>query len=275
MKKVCLILLVPVLLAACKKDSSGSSYGKLLLSKVIEEGMLQYEYIYSADSRLIRTNWYNSNSGQSILSTWFMYEYNDDGTRKQAMQYNGNTGTVRRVYTYNADEKVSRVDVAVKSTTNDNLDDFDYFEVFEYDNKGQVTKVTRKEMNQTLILRRQYDYDDKGNLVHTRLHVNDDGQMEIREDNEILPGDKQIPAHWKKLMIEPEDMDLYEFFAEERKFTAYWIIAAGKITHYNYANRVLNNQGLVTSETIQLKQPNGSVINAFDRSYEYEESKSN
>lgn len=271
--KIFLILLCSLAFASCKKDGAGSNSGKLMLSKVIEEGKLANEYIYAADGKLLRTNWYNSNSGQPKLSTHFTYEYNDNGTRKQDMQYNGYTGVVRRVFTYDAEGKVSRIDVAVKNSTNDNIDDFDYFEVYEYNNKGQLAKVTRRETDQTLVLRRQYSYDDKGNLVHRQLHVFDDGQLEIRENDEIVPGAKQMPDHWKKLLIDPDDMDLNQFFAAGRTLTDYWIITTGRTSNYNYLSRVRNNQGIVTSETIQLMR-NGVEIIAVDRNYEYVEVKS-
>jgi YD repeat-containing protein len=271
--KFILVILFPLVFAACKKDGSKSSSGKLLLSKIITDGLLTNEFIYSIEGKLVRTNFYNTGSGLSKLSYHFMYEHNADGTRKQDIQYNGTMAIVKRVYTYNGAGKVSRIDVAVKNTTGDNIDDADYFEVFEYDNNGQLTKLTRKEMNQSIILRRQYSYDDEGRLVHSDLYVNDDDVMEIRENNVITPGDKQMPDQWKALLVEPEEWDLYQFSIEERTLTDYWLLPAGRVTNYKYQNRVRNTQGMITGETIQAIR-NGVTVYTEDRNYEYVESKS-
>lgn len=273
MKKILIPLALLIIVGACKKEGSGGDSSKLLLSKVMDGGLLKTEYIYSSEGRLIKTNIYTIGGGLSKLSYYFMYDYNDDGTRKQEIQFNQNTGVVRRVFTYDAQGRISRVDRAIKTVSTDNIDDVDEFEVFEYNDKGQLVKITRRELNQAVILRRDYSYDDKGNLVHSKMFYNDNGQMEIREDNEITPGDKQMPGHWKKLLVEPEDMDLYEFFSEGRKYTSYFVIPTGKTLQYSYPNRVRNGQGLVTSETIELQQ-NGATIISADRTYEYIESKS-
>lgn len=239
-----------------------------MLTQVLTGGLLQYEYVFSADGKLLRTNIYNPGGGQTELNYYYLCEYNTDGTRKLDMQYNSNTGVVKRLYTYNDQGKVSRRDVAIKNTTLDNLDKIDHFETFDYDAKGQLIKITQKEANQTLMLTRQYAYDDKGNCIHVQLHIMDDGELEIRENNVIVPGEKQMPELWKKLLIEPDDMDLYQFFAKERTLTDYWIFAAGRVTNFQYPNRVRNNQGLVTSETIEAYR-DGVLQYSENRNYDF------
>src|SRR5687768_459255 len=154
MKKILIPLALLIIVGACKKEGSGGGSGKMLLSKVLDGGLLKTEYIYSSEDRLIKTNIYTIGGGLSKLSYYFMYDYNDDGTRKQEIQFNQNTGVVRRVFTYNAQGRIARVDRAIKTVSTDNIYDIDEFEVFEYNDKGQLVKITRREPNQAIILRR-------------------------------------------------------------------------------------------------------------------------
>src|SRR5688572_17136983 len=113
MKKIFVIILLATSITACKKDGSGSGSGKLLLSKIYFKGLLLTEYIYDTEGRVVRNNNYLTGGGQSTLSTYRLYEYNDEGRLHQVWHFTKDYNpTVRRVFSYNAQGRLTRVDEA-------------------------------------------------------------------------------------------------------------------------------------------------------------------
>src|SRR3546814_8254168 len=49
---------------SCKKDSVPSSPGQPALSKIIKDGALETEFLYVSGKGLVRTNYYDSETGQ-------------------------------------------------------------------------------------------------------------------------------------------------------------------------------------------------------------------
>jgi hypothetical protein len=265
MKKI-ICLLAIAFAFSCKKDGSGSGQHKLLLSKVYFNDLLQSEYIYSTEGRLIRMNYFTIGGGVSSLSTYRIYNYNGDGTIKEVLHYNNShIATIKKVYTYNAQGKVSRIDEASDYTLSSDFDDTDYYFVYDYDAKGQLTKVTSREPNFTLRYYENFSYDDDGNLVYYESRYNDDGQVVLKEKLDIVHGDKKIPEHWQKMLIEPTDFSLYEMFIASKKYTSYWSPPAS-IYEYVYKSRVYNNEGYLTSQVYETTS-SGSIYN---NKYTYE-----
>jgi hypothetical protein len=255
-------------MGACKKDSSGSSSGKLLLSKIFLKGLLLTEYIYDTEGRLVRNNNYLTGSGQSTLSTYRLYEYNDEGKLYQVWHFTKEyTPTVRRIFSYDAQGRLSRVDEATIFTGDDNLDHMDYFEVYNYNASGQLTTETRRFTNYTMHRRSDYTYDDKGNLATEEVWYMDNGSMVLKQKTEINAGAKPMPEHWKALALTPTDMGLYEFFITGKKYTSYYSSPAGDVSNWSYLDRQYNSQGYVVKETWQVESF-GST-NASERTFEY------
>jgi hypothetical protein len=267
MKKIfCFFLLATAF--GCKKDSSGSGSGKMLLAREFREGLLETEILFSTEGKIIRLNNFITGGGTSTLGNYYLYEYNADGSIGEELHFSkDHNPTTRQVYTYNAQGKVSRIDEATVFTGDDDLDNFDYFEVYEYDNKNQVTQVTRRQSNSVLHSRNNYGYDDKGNLISFNGYLQEGGSLVLKQKLEIEPGTRQMPEHWKKLLLVPTDFNWYELYINKKTFTSYYGNPAGLVSVWTYPKRNNNNQGYVITAVNHFESL-GSV-NDIEFTYEY------
>jgi hypothetical protein len=261
---ICLLLVVG--LFACKKDGSGSGSQKMLLAKTFRNGLLEAENFYSTDGKKIRTNLYTSGGGTSTLSIYRLYNYNEDGTLKEVFNFSKtHYATSRKIYSYNAQKKVTRIDEASVFTGDDDLDNMDYFELFTYDNKGQLTQTTRRLINYTMHSTDEYGYDDKGNLILTEGYYWENGGLVLKQKLELEPGSKQMPEHWKNSLIVPTDDNLYEHYLNKKTFSSWW--AGELIAVYTYSTPVYNAQGYVTKLNFHFKS--GNTESDTEMTYEY------
>lgn len=266
MKKFLCFAVMIVFAFACKKNGPGKGSG-LLLSKVFTDGLIEQEYIYSADGKLVRDNTYVIGVGQSTLGFVRTYEYNADGSLKELTCVQQNYGPLyRRVFTWSAQGRVSRVDEASVFHGDDDLNNMDFFELYEYDNKAQLTRVWVKWTNQTMVVRHDFSYDNIGNLVLWKAYRPDNG-LKLKQKMEIVPRTPQLPAHWKKYLVMPRDFNMYELFIEKQTYTSYFVMPAGAVTKYTYPQREYNSQGYVVSETFKVEE-NGNTTTK-ERTYEY------
>jgi hypothetical protein len=268
MKKI-FWLMVIVFAVSCKKDGSGSGSSNALLSKAFREGLLEREYIYDTDRKLVRLNSYLAGGGVSNLSIYYLYEYDDDGRLSEVRHFSkDHSPTTRRVFSYSAAGKVSRVDEATIFTGSDDLDVMDYFEVYDYNAAGQLTKMTRRLTNYTLHRYTDYTYDDKGYLASEEdWYREDNGDIVLKQKTEINPGSKPIPDHWKTLLTTPTDFSFYYLFIPGMKYTSYWLGPAN-VSDWTFINRQQNNKGFVEKQTLSIKYEDGST-GSSDYSYEY------
>jgi YD repeat-containing protein len=267
MKKIFCCILLAASIASCKKDSSGGGSNKLLLSKIYLKGLLETEYIYNTEGKMVRNNNYTTGGGQSKLSTYRLFEYNDDGRISEIWHFSKEyQPTSRRIFTYSPQGRLTRVDEATIFTGDDNLDNMDYFEVYEYNPAGQLTTLTRRHTNYTMHRRSDYTYDEKGNLSKEEDWYLDNGNMVIKQRNELDPWSKAMPENWKALLLVPDDMQLYLLFIPGMKYTNWWLGSAS-VSNWSFVDRQYNNQGLVVKETFQISS-NGSV-NSVEKTYEY------
>lgn len=268
MKKICFFILFASLALACKKDGSGSGSGKMLLSKEFFNGLLQIEYIYSTGGNLIRLNNYTVGGGLSTLSSYRLYEYDVNNNIRQVYHFSKEYNpTVRRVFTWSPQGRVTRIDEATSFDGDDDLDNMDYFEVFAYDVNGQLGSVTRREMNYAMHSITEYTYDDKGCLATFKSTYSDNGDMVLKQQMEIDPDAKPVPEYWKELLVLPTDMGLYEHYITGQKYTSYWSGPIGAVSNWTYIDRQYNNQGYLTKQTERLES-SGSV-NMNERTFEY------
>ena len=102
-------------LFACKKDKADNK--QLLLSKVYEDGLLNYEYQYSADKKPQRRNVYNTNSGQSVYAGFRLYQY-ENGLPKEVSDFNAsNNFWGKYTIQYDINKRPSRLDYYNSSNT--------------------------------------------------------------------------------------------------------------------------------------------------------------
>lgn len=268
MKKICFIIWLAAFAASCKKEGSGSGSGKLLLAKEFRNDLLEGEYIYNTAGKLVRVNFFATGGGLSTLSTYRLYQYDNNGKISEVVHYSkDHNPTVRRVYAYDANGKVSRIDEATAFLGSSDLDIMDYFEVYTYDAAGLLENMTRRLTNYTMHHYTDYTYDNKGSLTGYESWYLDNGNMVLKQKSVVGPGNKIMPNHWKEMMLTPTDFSMHYLYDDTHKYTSYWSGPAN-VTDWSFINRLYNDQGYVTSQTLQIKYEDGS-LGSGDYSYEY------
>jgi hypothetical protein len=267
MKKICCFILLAAFAVACRKDGSGSGSNKLLLSKLFRGGLLETEFIYNTQGKLVRLNYYLAGVGLSTLSSYRLFDYNDDGKISQVVSFSKeHNPTGKRVFTYSAQGKLSRIDEASAFDADDDLDNIDFFEVYNYNAGGQLENMTRRKSNYAMHSSTDFTYDDKGNLTGEESWYQDNGDLVLKQKSEYVPGTKVMPDHWKAFLTTPTDFSLHYLFNAAQNNTTYWV---GELkTDWTFINRQYNSQGYVTSQTLHIEYEDGST-GSSDFSYEY------
>lgn len=253
---------------ACRKDGSGSGSGKFLLAKEFRNDLLETEYIYNTGGQLVRLNFYTTGGGLSTLSGYRLFDYDDEGRLSQELHFSkDHLPTGRRVYSYSAQGKVTRIDEATDYSGGGDLANFDYFEVYTYNDNGLLENMTKRLKNFTLHHYTDYTYDNKGDLVGYESWYLDDGDVVLKEKAAITPGNKPMPAHWKAMLTTPVALSLNYLYDAGHKYTSYWSGPA-YVSDWTFINRKYNSNGYLQSQTLQIKYEDGS-IGTGDFSYEY------
>lgn len=265
MKKIfCLLLIASAV--SCKKEGTGNN-GKPLLSKIYFNDLLYKEFIYSTEGNLVQQNNFSTGGGQSKLSSYVTYNYNEDGTIREEFRYdNHHVALNKMVFTYNGLGKVSRIDEAVDYTGAADFEEMDNYYVYEYDNNNRLKKITCREMDITLKWYEVFSYDEKGELRKDEYYIFDGFDVLLKQKVEIIPGDKKIPEHWQKYLLDPTYFGVYDMYIGGKKYTSYYVQPAS-VSDYSYKNRVYNSQGYLTSQTYETVTNSGTFTN--DYTYEY------
>lgn len=268
MKKIFLIIFLAAAVTACRKDGSGSSKGKTLLSKVFVGDLLTYEFIYNLDGKVTRINHYNTGTGTSILLTYHLYQYNSDGRMSEKLQYAADHKPLRRhVFAYSDQGRLTRVDEATVADGEGDLDIMDYYYTYGYNEKGQLQTMHNYRSNNAYLNHKKFIYDNQGLWQGWEYYIFEDLDFQLKEKIEFWPGGKPIPDHWKHILVVPSDFNLFRLFIPGYEITSYWTGPAGSVLTYAFENREYNNQGFVTKEI--LKVITASSTAETERRYEY------
>lgn len=162
------IILILPLVSCTQSSNSGSSHGiepNLLLSKIIADGKLLYEFSYDSKSRLASLQWFVYQDDSYVES----YEYNsNDQLKKRSCvdPYGGFT----EYYEYNEKGLVRSATKYFESSGNT------WQEEYQYNSKGQIVKgltFTNDEKGGYVT----YKYDESGNTIERKEYDNDDHLM--------------------------------------------------------------------------------------------------
>lgn len=268
MKKIFFVILLAAAATACRKDSSGSAKGKMLLSKIFVNDLLSNEFIYDLDGKLSRINLYVTGGGVSSLAGYYLHQYDSDGRLSERIQYSSDHAPLRRqVYTYSDQGRLSRVDEASASVAEADLDIMDFYWTYNYDVKGQLETIYNYKSNYVYINHKKYIYDNQGLWQGWEYYIYEDSDYQLKEKFEFSPGGKPIPDHWKHFLVVPSDFNLFRLFVPGFKVTSYWGGPTGSDLIYAFENREYNSQGYVTREV--MKVTSTTDFSESERRFEY------
>lgn len=264
MKKYITIAVVIITVFACKKE--GGSGKPLYLSKVFTDDLLSEEYIYSTDKKVIRRNMYSTNTGQSKLYAFRLYEYDDDKISTMRSYNDDGVLADKRVLTYNGAGNVSRMDTYGKDEV------LDYYYIFEYSN-SQLSKIIGYAASPVKKTAEWLFAWNAQNKMHSikRYWLNS-GIVYLSDSAVFDWSDKTMPAHWQlfeSLMINfPIDNTLLFMFADSYYY--YYVNAPPTFgTHY-LTQKTYNSRGYLVSQNYNLDGNNGLGPVIINHSYKYE-----
>src|SRR5690349_5378842 len=138
MKTIVIFLLMVFLFTACKKDKSPGTK-ETLLTKVIKNGKLTDEFIYSSQKRMIRTNAYDEVTGQFAYATGFEYDLTGKLVKENAYsQPDKISGQV--IYTWGQDDRLSQHEY--KSLSGNDSGKIVARVKYTYDGSGRINKLS-------------------------------------------------------------------------------------------------------------------------------------
>jgi len=166
--RICLylfIILILPLVSCTQSSNSGSSHeveSDLLLSKVISDGKLLYEFSYDSKRQLVSLQGFAYQDDSYVES----YEYNSNGLlekRSIVDPYGGST----EYYEYN--EKGLIISVTKHFPSSGNM----WREEYRYNSKGQIVEGLTF-ANEEKRGHVTYKYDEDGNTIERKEYDNDD-----------------------------------------------------------------------------------------------------
>lgn len=268
MKTFFFLLSLVILLFACGKDKGNSNNKQQYLSKVFKNGILETEIFYTSDRKPIRRNFYGTNTGTSVLSSFRIYEYNAENLLETMTEFSKDNNFINKYrIQYGANRKPVRMD----DLKNDNT--VQYNHLFEYDAQGDLVKANIWNNNtnkQTIAI--TYSWSQHRLTKIIRRILNNPPSM---LDSSTYSFSKDLPSHWNYF----EEFAFASLPNGDRTFTDmgldssfyYYVDAPPNTSRATYSQKQYNSRGYLT------KQHFGFIYTSFsnpppenyDRTYEY------
>ena len=270
MKKVFLLLLfIPLFFLTCKKEKDAAK--QLYLSKIYEDGLLTTEYIYSADKKPLRRNFYSTNLGQSVFASLRLYQYSTAGLLDEVVDFTkANTFIDKYKFQYDINKKPSRMDELASDNT------VQYYSVYEYSPTGYLAKFTRyiaSTNKKTFEGRFTNDADGK---IKKLVRYFYSGNNATLNDSTTFTFNSKLPAHWNYFESLP-DMVLpnsYRYFFDMTCDSLFYYHPDTPPfkSSVSFSGKEYNAQGYLSKQTITYVNESNSISTTHsDMSYEYVE----
>jgi hypothetical protein len=254
---------------SCKKDKSPAK--KLWLSKVFRNDLLNYEFFYAGDKKLLRKNNFKTSQGQSVYTGFRLYQYNTDGLVNEITDFNKDNQLVKKTTpVYNINKKVSRLDFM----GDDNVL-LSYY-LFEYGNNGSLFKYTfYNAATNKKGLEARFTYDAGGFLTKI-IRQDFTNNNPVLYDSSTYSISRTLPPHWNYYEMQP----VIGLPAPTGESTFFEMII-GNSFHYNndlpprkttktFSNKINDEDGYLLSQTIFTKIEEGTTTTTNSvMTYEY------
>ena len=198
MKKTLFFLSFALLSISCNDDDVApvKETNDAFVTRISRDGLTSIELLYDVEKRLYRMNYYF----QGSLSTYTLYEYNDDGL-KESRRYDADDHslTYRTVFTL---DNFGRIIKGENYSKPDFLDEPASLSEFEYNASGQLTVKEFRSAGEPVYSREEYTYDADGNLIkEQRTHYPNQEEEYLNSLSEYTPRDQSIPESWENYIF--------------------------------------------------------------------------
>ena len=270
MKKIFILLLIPLFFLTCKKDKGTSK--PLFLGKIYEDGLLTTEYIYSADKKPLRRNSYGTGTGQSVFSSLRLYDYSPDGLLKEVTDFSKtNQFVIKYKLLYDINKRLVRMD----ELASDNSVQFYY--LFEYTTDGYLAKFELFDASPIKKTFEGYFTNDAQGKVKKVLRYWFSGSNPILNDSTTFNFNSKPQAHWNYFEALPvvalPKGDRYFFDMSCDNLFYYYPDAPPLKTNVTFSSKEYNDQGYVVKQQVAYTTEHGGPVinNQYQVIYEYAE----
>jgi uncharacterized protein YcfL len=269
MKKILFIVSLVMLLFACNKDKGNNKNKQQYLSKVFKNGILETEIFYTSDKKPIRRNFYATNTGTSVLSSFRIYEYNAENLLETMTEFSKNNNFINKYkIQYGANKKPARMD----DLKNDNTTQF--YHLFEYDAQGDLAKANIWNDNtnkQTVAITFSWSQHRLTKMIR-RNYLNNPPTM---LDSSTYSFSRDLPSHWNYFETQvfaslPNGDRTFMDMALDSSFY-YYVDAPPSTSRATYSQKQYNSEGYLTKQHFSFIYT--SFYNPppenYDKTYEY------
>jgi hypothetical protein len=249
MKKALLILIVTGFFITCKKDKSPAASKETVLSKIIFNNILVYEFIYSPQKQLMRINEYDEKTGKLGYGAGF--EYDAGGRMVKENQYNpSNKLTGQVVYTWLPAGGLSHHQY--KSLSGADSGKFTNRVNYSYDGAGRISQRAWVDTVSNVIeTSTDLSYYNSNNLRSSSVYYYY-GAPELQWKSEYTDGNS-LPPSLIKHQGWPINFLLFDLVTSERHFTSYNNGTVDSESKETFSDRKYDNAGFLQSQTITRK----------------------
>lgn len=166
-----------------------------VVTRISRDGVTDTELFYDIDRNLYRINYYFG----GVLDTYTIYDYDEKGIG-ESRRYNADDHSpeYRTVFTL---DNFGRI-IEAENYSSPDFDNVVSISEFDYNTAGQLITREFRSAGEPVYYRREYTYDEGGNLVKMQ-HTVHPGQLNeyVGFEYEYIPGDRPIPDQWEMYVI--------------------------------------------------------------------------
>jgi hypothetical protein len=248
MKTIVFFLVVICLFTECKKDKS-SGTKETVLTKVIKNGKLTDEFVYSK-KRMIRANAYDEITGEFDYATGFEYDLSGKLVKENEYSQPNKIGA-QIIYTWGADGKISQHEY--KSLSGNDSGQIVARVKYDYDALGRINKLSWVDLvTDETVTTNVLTYYSNGNLRSSAIYYHYNPLPTLQWETNYSAGEP-LPQSLSKFQGYPINFLLYDLVAGERHFYYYGNGIVTKETNDIFTNRLYNEKGYLMQQTIKQK----------------------
>ena len=259
-----------VLLFACKKDKSNNDSKQRYLSKVFKDGVLEHEIFYTTDKKPVRHNYYGTNTGTSILSSFRLYEYNADKLLETMTEFSKTNSFINKYsIQYDGNKRPTRMDDLKDDNT------LQYYHLFDYDAQGDLVKARTFNYNtskQTVEANMTYSQHKLTKIIR-RLYTNN--PPTLYDSSTYSFNNKTLPASWNSFenfvfaSLPNGDRTYMDMIIDSSFY--YYVDAPPNTIRATFSQKQYNSEGFLSKQHFSYKYTSvlAPTTADYDRTYEY------
>jgi hypothetical protein len=266
MRKALLFLFVAGFFITCKKDKSPSSPKETVLSKIILNNIIVYEFLYSPQKHLERINSYDEKTGKFEYAAAF--EYDADGNMFRENQYSSTNKLVAQVnYALVPGGKIRQHEY--KSLSGADSGQITNRVKYTYDGAGRISQRAWVDLvTDAVETTTDFTWYNNNNIKSSSAFYYYNGK-ELQWKTEYTDGNA-LPTSLVTRKGYPVNFLLFELVTTEKHSTSYNNGSVNLEIKETFSDRKYDNNGFLLRQTISRKSLKPVLpVEVIEAQYEY------